>query len=189
MRQAGQTLVLRMDYQPVLACRAGWDALGRWDQPFFDGFGDRDRSSTANGPPLIQRTPGAASQPTPASKRPLRARGLRPRSVRRASSHPDRGAKGITASMVHQDAPGLVRGDPEKKVGTKGSPDRRTAFRRLPHPRSSVQRVRHPDRVNDPKPRRRRRQPGVTTTRPQSRPPSAIWSNDPALLTLIRDSE
>jgi alkylation response protein AidB-like acyl-CoA dehydrogenase len=45
-----------------------------------------------------------------------------------AVTDPDRGARGISAFMVHQDDPGFSVGTPERKMGLKGSPTTEVYF-------------------------------------------------------------
>ena len=47
----------------VLANRAAWDALGRWEKPFLTVFGDRDPIFSFADRLLIEHIPGAAGQP------------------------------------------------------------------------------------------------------------------------------
>ncbi len=65
-----------------------------------------------------------------------------------AVTDPEKGAKGISAFVVHKDDPGFSVGAKERKLGIKGSPDPRDLLRGLHDPgRPDHRRARH--RVQD----------------------------------------
>lgn len=51
------------DDPAIVANRAAWDALGRWEKPFLCVFGARDPILGRGDRPLIDHVPGAAGQP------------------------------------------------------------------------------------------------------------------------------